>query len=179
MIVSDTGPLISAFQSRSFPLLHALIGHVVVPHAVADEITQHGWSDELAAAGERIRVVELETGEHAKAQEVADAIGTSDPLPHRGEAEAIVLACRSSEFRNSEFCELILIDELAARNYATKMGLRVVGFPGILLMATRTKVLSPEDLKSRLESCRDQGTYYSQPLIEDVYQMAHTVWRSP
>lgn len=44
-------------------------------------------------------------------------------------------------------------------------------------MATRTKVLSPEDLKSRLESCRDQGTYYGQQLIEDVYQMAQTVWR--
>ena len=174
MIVSDTGPLVSAFQSGSFPLLHALIGDVVVPKAVADEIAQHGWSNALAAAGEKIRVVELETGEPARAKEVADAIGTSDPLPHRGEAEAIVLACR-----NREICELILIDELAARNYATKMGLRVTGFPGILLLATRTKVLNPEDLKSRLESCRDQGTYYGQPLIEDVYQMAQTVWRSP
>ena len=175
MIVSDTGPLISVFQSGSFPLLHALIGDVVVPKAVADEIIQHGWLNDLAAAGEKIRVVELETDEHAKATEVADAIGASDPLSHlshRGEAEAIVLACRQTEL-----CELIFIDELAARNYATKMGLRVTRFPGILLMATRTKVLSPENLKSRLESCRDQGTYYGQQLIEDVYQMAQTVWR--
>lgn len=80
--------------------------------------------NDLAAAGEKIRVVELETDEHAKATEVADAIGASDPLSHRGEAEAIVLACRQTEL-----CELIFIDELAARNYATKMGLRVTGFP--------------------------------------------------
>ena len=83
-----------------------------------------------------------------------------------------MLACH-----NRELCELILIDELAARNYATKMGPRVTGFPGILLMATRTKVLTPEDLKSLLESCRDQGTYYGQQLIEDVYRMAQTLWR--
>ena len=174
MIVSDTGPLISAFQSQSFSLLHALIGDVVIPRAVADEIAQHGWSNELAAAGEKIRVVALETSEQANVTEVANAIGASDPQEHRGEAEAIVLACR-----NREFCELILIDELAARNYARKMGLRVAGFPGILLMATRTKVLNPEDLKSHLESCRDQGTDYGQQLIEDVYQMAQSVWRSP
>ena len=172
MIVSDTGPLISAFQSGSFPLLHALIGDVVVPKAVADEIAQHGWSDELAAAGEKIRVVELVPDEQMKVTEVAEAIGTSDSLEHRGEAEAIVLASR-----RSESCELILIDELAARNCAKTMGLRIVGFPGILLMATRSKAINPDDLKSRLESCRDQGTYYGQQLIEDVYQMAQTVWR--
>jgi predicted nucleic acid-binding protein len=79
--------------------------------------------------------------------------------------------------RRGESCELILIDELAARNRAKTMGLRIVGFPGILLMATRSKVISPDDLKSRLENCRDQGTYYGQQLIEDIYQMAQTVWR--
>lgn len=174
MIVSDTGPLISAFQSGSFPLLHAMIGDVVVPKAVADEIAQHGWSDELAAAGEKICVVELAPDEQTKVTQVADAIGTSDSLEHHGEAEAIVLASR-----RSASCELILIDELAARNYAKTMGLRIVGFPGILLMATRSKVINPDDLKTRLESCRDQGTYYGQQLIEDVYQMAQTVWRQP
>ena len=174
MIVSDTGPLISAFQSGSFPLLHALIGDVVVPKAVADEIAQHGWSDDLAAAGEKIRVAELAPDEQTKVTEVANAIGTSDSLEHRGEAEAIVLASR-----RSECCELILIDELAARNCDKALGLRIVGFPGILLMATRSKVINPDDLKSRLESCRDQGTYYGQQLIEDVYQLALTTWRQP
>jgi predicted nucleic acid-binding protein len=86
MIVSDTGPLISAFQSGSFPLLHALLGDVVVPKAVADEIAQHGWSNELAAVGEKIRVVELAPDEQTKVAEVADAIGTSGSLEHRGEA---------------------------------------------------------------------------------------------
>ncbi len=174
MIVSDTGPLISAFQSGSFPLLHALIGDVVVPKAVADEITQHDWSEELAAAGEKIRVVELTPDEQTKVTEVADAIGTSEPLEHRGEAEAIVLASR-----RGESCELILIDELAARNCAKTMGLRIVGFPGILLMAARSKVISPDELKSRLERCRDQGTYYGQQLIDDVYQMDQPGWRQP
>ncbi len=155
-------------------MLHALIGDVVVPKAVADEITQHDWSEELAAAGEKIRVVELTPDEQTKVTEVADAIGTSEPLEHRGEAEAIVLASR-----RGESCELILIDELAARNCAKTMGLRIVGFPGILLMAARSKVISPDELKSRLERCRDQGTYYGQQLIEDVYQMAQTVWRQP
>jgi predicted nucleic acid-binding protein len=157
MIVSDTGSLISAFQSGSFPLLHALIGDVVVPKAVADEIAQHGWSDELAAVGEKIRIVELAPDEQSKVTEIAAAIGTSDAL--------------------EQSCELILIDELAARNCAKTMGLRIIGFPGILLMATRSKVINPDDLKSRLESCRDQGTYYGPQLIEDVYQMAQTVWR--
>lgn len=86
---------------------------------------------------------------------------------HLGEAQAIVLARRAA-YRN----DLLLLDELAARAVAQHQGVKLSGFPGVLLLAVQGGLISADELKARLERCRAQGTHYGVRFIHQVYELA-------
>jgi predicted nucleic acid-binding protein len=67
---------------------------------------------------------------------------------------------------------VLLVDELAARVVAEQMGLTISGFAGVLLVAVQEELLTANELKERLETCRQQGTHYSEAFIEQVYLAA-------
>lgn len=172
--VCNTGPLISAFQSNSYFLFTRIFAEIHISMACVAELKKHGW-DELVQAAEKLVVVELKADEQNHALEIAEQIAehpdTNDPAVenHLGEAQAIVLALRP-EHEN----DLLLLDELAARAIAKKLGIKFSGFPGVLLLATQGGMISANDLKRRLEDCRKQGTHYSAAFIQQVYLMAQT-----
>ena len=109
--------------------------------------------------------------EHALtiANHIAQHPDTKDPVGenHLGEAQAIALALRG-DYRD----DLLLVDELAARAIAKQLGVRLSGFPGVLVLSVQGGLISAEDLKERLESCRQQGTHYGVTFIKQVYEMA-------
>ena len=74
--------------------------------------------------------------------------------------------------------DLLLLDELAARAVAKQKGIKLSGFPGVLLLAAQTGLISAEELKTRLEMCREQGTHYRTNFIQQVYEMAKQRRRS-
>ena len=45
--ISDTGPLISSFQSDSFGLLTSLFARICIPQACVAELEQHGLEEEV------------------------------------------------------------------------------------------------------------------------------------
>ncbi|MFQ5616482.1 MAG: hypothetical protein ACE5GO_08490 [Anaerolineales bacterium] len=100
---------------------------------------------------------------------------TNDPVVenHLGEAQVMVLSLRP-EYQDT----LLLLDELAARAIARQMGAKLSGFPGALLLAVQTGLLSAHDLKTRLEKCREQGTHYGATFIQQVFEMAIQVQRT-
>ncbi|MGH7454242.1 MAG: hypothetical protein ACRENG_23005 [bacterium] len=171
--VSNTGPLISAFQSDSFSLLTKIFAEIHIPTACVAELERHGWAEKMQAASPQLVIVKLTANETKRAMIIAEHISqdpsSRDPIAanHLGEAEAIVLALRS-EYQD----DLILLDELAARSVAQKMGLEISGFPGVLLLAVHSGLISPEELKERLETCRQKGTHYATIFIQKVYAMA-------
>ncbi len=171
--VSDTGPLISAFQSGSFTLLADLFAEVHTPTACVDELERHGWADEMRVAAPTLVHVALTEDEQRRAEAFARQIAehsessNRDPAEHSGEAQAIVLALRP-EYRH----DVLLVDERAARAVASAAGLNISGFPGVLLLAAQAGLITPEDVRARLETCRRQGTHYGMRFIEQVYQMA-------
>jgi predicted nucleic acid-binding protein len=171
--VSNTGPLISVFQSDSFSLLARVFAAIHIPVACVVELDRHGWEEEIQVASSRLVVVRLTGGEEKRAMSFAEQIAqhpdSTDPVAenHLGEAQAIVLALRSA-YRQ----DLLLLDELAARAVARQAGVRISGFPGVLLLASRSGLISAEDLKARLETCREEGTHYGVAFVEQVYDMA-------
>ena len=176
--ISDTGPLISAFQSDSFDLLAQIFAEVHISRACLDELETHGWIKQVQAAMPKLAVVELTSREKDMAlniaRQVANHPDTNDPVVenHLGEAQAIALALRA-EYRD----DLLLLDERAARAIAQERGLKLSGFPGVLLLAVQAELMSADDLRTRLETCRAQGTHYSIQFIERVYAMAKREWR--
>jgi predicted nucleic acid-binding protein len=134
--ISDTGPVISAFQSDSLGVLLHIFAAIYVPPACLAELNQHGWRSEVGAASPFLVPVVLTETEEKRAEEFAGQVAArSRPAQrvaayHRGEAQAIVLALRP-EFRR----DMLLIDERAARDVAIAAGLTITGFPGVLLLA--------------------------------------------
>jgi len=171
VVVADTGPLISALQSNSTPILAALFGTVLLSTTCLNELIEHGWGDELGRCGQGVvQVVSLTDAERGRAAEYAlrvagqQGCGDDEAKHHLGEAEAMVLAERGGVART-----LVLLDESAARSVAQALGLNVSGFPGTLLAAARRGLITSDGVRQRLKSCQDQGTHYSGTLIERVY----------
>lgn len=171
--ISNTGPLISVFQSDSFELLTDIFAEVRISAVCRAELIRHGWANEIQAAGSKLVIVQLSTEEEQTAQSIAHQIAqhpdTNDPVAenHLGEAQVIVVAQRK-EHQD----DLLLLDELAARAIARQHGVKLSGFPGVLLLAVQDGLISAEELKARLETCRSQGTHYGVAFIQQVYEMA-------
>lgn len=171
--VCNTGPLISAYQSDSFGLLRQIFAEIHISTACVAELIRHGWEAEIKATTPPLVIVSLSADEEQQAMAIAEEIArqpeTNDPVAvnHLGEAQAIQLALRPEHENN-----ILLLDELAARTVARQRKLKLSGFPGALLMSVQVGLLPAEELRERLEKCRQQGTHYSQRFIEQVYAMA-------
>jgi predicted nucleic acid-binding protein len=178
--VTNTGPLISAFQSNSVGLVTQIFPVIYVPPACVVEVEAHTWKTEIRAAGKQLVIVKLTRSEEKQARAIARKIArhpaSNDPAPatHLGEAQTIVLSRRPAH-RN----DVLLLDEMAARAIAREAGLRFSGFPGVLLLAVQGTLISAEELKARLELCRASGTHYGAAFIQRVYEMARQGRRRP
>jgi predicted nucleic acid-binding protein len=170
--ISNTGPLISAFQAACFLLFSQIFACIYTSKICVQEVEDHGYGNGIKAAT-NLLIVDLTRDEEKRAESLAEQIAGQpeirDLLPqdHLGKAQAIILALRPEHQH-----DLLLIDERAARVVAKAAGLQISGFPGVLLLAAQNAIISPEELKARLERCRQQGTYYGKTFIDQVYEMA-------
>ncbi|HYN86911.1 MAG TPA: hypothetical protein VER55_00205 [Ardenticatenaceae bacterium] len=173
IVLSDTGPLISIFQSGSLELVAGLFGAIHTSEGCITELIEHGWGEVLVQAGAQIPNHRLTRDELLQAAEIAQRIATlpeagdSEPDTHLGEAEVIVLSQRP-QFAGS----VLLLDERAARTAASGLTANVAGFAAVLLLAAERGLLTPDDVRRRLERCREEGTPYSIAFTERVYERA-------
>ena len=70
--VSNTGPLISAFQSGSFELLTHIFVQIHTSPACVSELVKHGWEQVVNAASSKLVTVKLTSGEEKQAVRVAE-----------------------------------------------------------------------------------------------------------
>jgi len=165
--ISNTGPLISAFQSESFALLTKIFAEIHTSAGCTAELTKHGWGGEVRAASPKLVIVQLTPDEEQRARTIARQIAhhpdTNDPIGehHLGEAQAIILVLRS-EHQD----DLLLLDELAARAIAKQMGVKLSGFPGVLLLA----VASWSDFSGRIEGAVGKMSRARYTLWSPLYQ---------
>jgi len=172
--VSNTGPMISAFQCAKVDLLKRYFNAIYIVPSQLNEFERHGTGEQirkLIREGFIIVASDLTAAEQVSAEEIARRIAASpsasvsDYQHHLPEAEAMVLMQRQ-ELN----CQWILLDEKAAREVAEEMGLNIIGFPGILGRAGLDGLLSKHEIRHLLILCQQQGTRYSNVLIEHVAQ---------
>jgi len=70
--VSNTGPLISTFQSNSFSLLTNLFAEIHIPAACAAELEKHGYEADVQAASPQLVVKDLTSREEGRALIIAE-----------------------------------------------------------------------------------------------------------
>jgi predicted nucleic acid-binding protein len=169
--VSNTGPLISAFQCHRTDLLKRYFSVIYIAASELTELEKHGWANvvrEFIDEGFISVVEELTDQEKILAEGVARRIAADstshDPdwHNHLPEAEAIVLTQQRTHLMVAQ----ILLDERAARQVARELGLPLTGFPGVLGRAGLDGLLTQDDIRQLLQTCRRQGTHYSDELIE-------------
>jgi predicted nucleic acid-binding protein len=174
IVVSDTGPLLSAFQCSRIDLLRRYFKQVYIPASATEEFKQHNAGDNLRELIEDglIVVEHLTVTETEKAEQIARCIAASslsrkrDYHHHLPEAEAMALAQREVLGISR-----ILLEERAARQVARQMGIPLTGFIGVLLMACDEQLLTPAEMHALLEICRQQGTRYSDDLVDRACQL--------
>jgi predicted nucleic acid-binding protein len=169
--ISNTGPLISAFQCEKVDLLKLYFSLVYITVTELAELQKHGWSDEIQRLinDKFIVVIEQFTD-----QEKEEAIRLSKKIAkepssgdknwhsHIPEAEAMTLMLKRMYLK----IEIILLDEKSARNIAQEMKLSFTGFPGLLAKAGLDGLLTQNDIRKLLKTCQQHGTHYSDHLIE-------------
>jgi predicted nucleic acid-binding protein len=124
IVVSDASVVINLSRIGRLGLLREIYGRVVVPLAVAGEV-ERGAAGLLAAEASWIEVTSIKR--RGLVDELAEGL---DP----GECEAIALAV---EMR----ADFLLIDENLGRAAALRLGLRITGLLGVLLVAKQRHLI--------------------------------------
>ena len=128
MMVADTGPLIAFARIRHFNLLQRVIGELIIPEAVYDELVGKGRQRPGAAEVERAEWVQRRTITNQA------SISNLPSTLHAGERHAILLA--------QELGLGLLIDERRGRTVAAERGVEIFGGLWILAEAKRQGMIT-------------------------------------
>lgn len=143
IVVADSSALISLQKIGHLELLRALFADVVVPAAVSREVSPRmslpPW-------------IQVRTPTARHHLDFPDQFGP-------GECEAIALAVELHAFR-------LVVDELAARRFAARLGIGIVGTAGVLGLA-KADALIPK-LKPALDALRATGFYLSDAIYTSL-----------
>jgi predicted nucleic acid-binding protein len=153
IVVADTGPLHYLILLEHAELLHRFYGEVVVPDAVAIELSSP-WTptavrDWISRAPSWLSVVAVEAD---RVQEVTDELDL-------GERAAIALA-------GTIHADLLLIDEAAGRAEAKRRNLRVTGTLGVLRAAAERGWIDVPEVIVRLKAT---SFYADEALLKSAF----------
>jgi uncharacterized protein len=147
IVVADTSPLLHLARIGRVDLVAAVVGNVVLPRTVWDELTASGGSSQTSTM---TRLAWLQVLDDPPLQDIGlDA----------GETAAILLAQQLN-------ADALLIDERLGRREATRRGLRVIGTLGILVGARRIGAIA--EVAPLITQLRAGGFWLSDDLVASM-----------
>jgi len=157
-VVSNSSPLIGLARVNQLLLLQQLYSELYLPAAVWNEVVLQGRGQPGAAAVQSATWIRQSTVKNAPL-----VLSLSQELG-AGEAEAIVLAQELP-------ADLLIVDELHAREKARRLGIRVTGVLGILVEA-KSRGLLPA-VNPIIQDLRNIAGFHGSPqLVKDVLRQA-------
>lgn len=153
MIISNATPLITYAKIGQLSLLEKIVGKLVIPNAVAQEISIYTQN--------KPGFIDLKKETWIEIQSITDTkqLTTLMASLDRGEAEVITLALETKP-------KLVLIDEITGRKVAESFKLNVSGSVGILIKAKQAREI--EEVKPFLDRMLKEGIYFSQRFVDAV-----------
>jgi uncharacterized protein len=149
MIVSNSSCLIILLRLERLDLLRKMYGKITIPGSVKKEVFKR------KKAPDWIDVVEI-------SQPVAYEI--LEKTLGQGESEAITLCLEAK-------ADLLILDDLAARKTAQRLGIKVAGVIGILLEAKRVGLVS--HIKDLLDHMMSLDFRISKAVYDDALELAN------
>lgn len=154
LVVSNSSPLIALSRIGKLDILNKLYHKIVIPKAVEKEILSDPLKEFSLNKLPWIEVKPL--GQPLCVEILSSDLGL-------GESEALSLGLELK-------ADLILLDEIAARDIAESIGLRFTGTLGILLKAKEKKLIhSVKELIEQLILCEFR---VSEQLCKDILELA-------
>jgi predicted nucleic acid-binding protein len=151
LVVADATPLHYLVLIASTPILPVLFGHILIPHAVAEEL-QHPQTPA------KVRAWLTSPPPWLEIRHVGHAPPTTLAHLDPGEQEAILLA---QELQ----ADLLLMDDWQGRQEAHRRALIVTGTLGVLEHAAEQGLL---DLPTALTRLQATNFFLPAPLIRDL-----------
>ncbi len=145
-VVVDTSVLIALSRIGKLDLLRNLFTLVLAPRAVAEEYGEPlpGW----------IKVLDVKNKQLVRA--LLEYL-------HRGEAEAITLAIETDT-------NIVILDDKKARNIARRLGLKIIGTVGILVLAKKQKLI--DDIEAEINHLLQKSFYLSRDVTTKALEIA-------
>ena len=154
-IVSNTTPILSLLKIGKLQLLKELYGCVSVPFAVFQEI-ESGKDKDYYVDISKIEWIKIET---IKAVESKSFFFDLD----EGEAEVLILAFEQQ-------ADLVIMDEIVGRRYATQMNMNLTGTLGVLLKGKQNGHIYK--ITPLLNELVNKNSWIAPKLIAKVVEMA-------
>lgn len=157
-VVSDATPLIALAKIGRLSWLPDFFGKVFIPRAVHTEVV-------VAGVG-RSGASEIQAAGWIQTAAVTDRTKINYLLSQLeiGEAEAIVLA-------QEKQADWLLIDENKARAIVQRLGLRIIGTVGLLLLAKRQGKIAA--VRPQLDALQSHQFRLSQRVYDSVLKQAN------
>ncbi|RLI80946.1 DUF3368 domain-containing protein [Archaeoglobales archaeon] len=154
-VVSNSTCIIALLRIGKLTLLKDLFDRIFIPEEVYREIYVDGKEG----------FIELERADFFEVRKIKNHLffNLLRGLIDDGEAASIILALE-------EDASLIILDDKDARKIAEKLGLKVMGTTGILLLAKRKGVV--KEIKPIIEEMKMGGFYLSDSIINTVLKEA-------
>ena len=154
--VVNSSPLIILGRLSSLCLFEKLCPNLVIPEGVAHELDQGPANDPA-----RVWI-------HREAAPFVRTLDKTPPLIQawdlgNGETEVIAWAYVHPEFE-------AILDDRAARNCASSLGIKVTGTLGVILLAKKEGILS--QVKPLIISLMEQGFRIDPELLSTAYRLA-------
>ncbi len=151
-VIVNTSPLVALDRIDLLDIFPKLFGNVIRPQSVVNELNAgrkiYGGSDTLYNA-EWLRTIE-DPPEMILRKELGD-----------GETAVIALAVKTE-------ADLVVLDDLVARNVAIELGLKITGTIGLLLAAHRKGILP--DLKEAVDALKLSGFRLSDAVSASIIE---------
>jgi len=141
--VINASPLIYLSKLGIIEILPKLFTRIITTRTVKQEVLQEKTAPEQAILSEVFGSwLEVEKADEKIVKKLTEL------QIHKGEAEVIAIG---RELLAKEKSTVVIIDDLLAREIATSLGLTVTGTIGVLLKATKEKVIVRKECQTLLE----------------------------
>lgn len=148
IVITNSGPLIALAKLGMLNLLSQLYGKVDMPEEVYDEVVlrgrEQGYFDSLPVK----LAIQREQLIVKKVKKLKDEIAEL-PL-HIGEKQVLSLALENK-------ADLVLLDDILARNEAQERGISVKGTLGVIVKAYRKGLLNLNEVQTIFDEIADRG----------------------
>lgn len=150
-IVLNTSPIIFLGKINRLHLLEKCVSEIIAPKNVVVELGDYALPD----------FIRVETLSMVGLSYVKGAMGRL----HEGELSAMVLAQEIA-------ADFVILDDLLARQKAKRLGLKVMGTLGLLLLMAKRELLTNQQVWDLImDLTQRNGMYLSPKMIEQIREM--------